>query len=132
MTFIRIVSFLLLSSVVWDVCVRFYFLQKGMDKKNNLRDLVWQVSILSSGNTPNLMFASDYSATTVVSAQVLSQTVSWQQESSTTHVVSQQESVAQESAHSALLVLPPQDAKDTATIAANMNTNFFIFVFFLN
>jgi len=99
-------------------------------QKNNLRDLVRQVSILSSGNTPNLMFASDYSATTVVSTQALSHTVSPQQESSTTHVVSQQESVAQESAHSALLVLPPQDAKDTATIAANMNTNFFIFVFF--
>jgi len=114
------------------MCVPSFISFRKVWAKNNLRDLVRQVSILSSGNTPNLMFASDYSATTVVSAQALSHTVSPQQESSTTHVVSQQESVAQESAHSALLVLPPQDAKDTATIAANMNTNFFIFVFFLN
>jgi hypothetical protein len=40
------------------------------------------------------------------------------------------ESQAVESATSAV-VEPPQDAKETATIAANINTNFFIFLLLL-
>jgi len=67
-----------------------------------------------------------------VSAQAESQqtVVSAQAESQQTVVSAHAESQAVESATSAV-VEPPQDAKETATIAANINTNFFIFLLLL-
>ena len=47
--------------------------------------------------------------------------------------LSQQTALSQAvlSAHSVPVVLLPQEAKETATIAANTNANFFIFFYFL-
>jgi hypothetical protein len=55
------------------------------------------------------------SAATVSTATVSTATVSTSVESAATSVAA---------------VLPPQDAKETATIAANANTNFFIIFYF--
>ena len=75
------------------------------------------------GHAPKLSFAYNYSATTE-SQQTESQATV---ESQATTESQQTESQATESVASAV-VEPPQDAKETATIAANINTNFFIFL----
>jgi uncharacterized protein YjbI with pentapeptide repeats len=67
----------------------------------------------------------NYSATTLSQATLSQQTLS--QATLSQHTTLSQ---AVLSAHSVPVVLLPQEAKDTATIAANTNANFFIFVTF--
>ena len=93
-----------------------------------------QVPILHGAEAPMLVMffslssfstKSDYSATLAESQQTESAHTESQQTESLQQAV---ESTVQESAVvSAFCVLPPHDAKDTATTAANINTNFFIF-----
>jgi uncharacterized protein YjbI with pentapeptide repeats len=72
----------------------------------------------------------NYSATTLSHATLSQQTLSQATLSQAT--LSQQTALSQAvlSAHSVPVVLLPQEAKETATIAANTNANFFIFVTF--
>ena len=67
----------------------------------------------------------NYSATTLSQATLSQQTLSQA-------TLSQQTTLSQAvlSAHSVPVVLLPQEAKETATIAANTNANFFIFFTF--
>lgn len=67
----------------------------------------------------------NYSATTLSQAALPQHTLS--QATLSQHTTLSQ---AVLSAHSVPVVLLPQEAKDTATIAANTNANFFIFVTF--
>ena len=72
----------------------------------------------------------NYSATTLSQATLLQHTLSQATLSQAT--LSQQTALSQAvlSAHSVPVVLLPQEAKETATIAANTNANFFIFFTF--
>lgn len=72
----------------------------------------------------------NYSATTLSQAALPQHTLSQATLSQAT--LSQHTTLSQAvlSAHSVPVVLLPQEAKDTATIAANTNANFFIFVTF--
>ena len=71
------------------------------------------------------LYVSDYSATTVLSVAVVSAAAASAAAASTAAIES---AIRIESALacSALAALLPQDAKDTATIAAAIKTNFFI------
>jgi len=69
----------------------------------------------------------NYSATTLSQATLSQQTLS--QATLSQHTTLSQ---AVLSAHSVPVVLLPQEAKDTATIAANTNANFFIFLLLFN
>lgn len=98
-------------------------------------DLKRCVCIQKKENRMSVLFllissVANYSATTLSHATLSQQTLSQATLSQAT--LSQQTALSQAvlSAHSVPVVLLPQEAKETATIAANTNANFFIFVTF--
>lgn len=100
------------ATSVWRICVQ---RKRGPNYRSSL-------CLISS--------VANYSATTLSQATLSQQTLSQATLSQAT--LSQQTALSQAvlSAHSLPVVLLPQEAKDTATIAANTNANFFIFVTF--
>lgn len=72
----------------------------------------------------------DYSATGALAQQVSLLQVSLQQVSTSSTTSTASESAQQESESAPFCVALPQDAKETATTAANKNANFFIFLLF--